>query len=83
MGYQLFKFMLSLLLPEWMRNRQPDQYHFYRRKFTARYRAKKRRLAWLWLAAGMLMLLVPMPSFVISTSLLMTFISFSLLDETP
>ncbi|MEH6577053.1 MAG: hypothetical protein V7731_08230 [Amphritea sp.] len=82
MGYHLFRFMLSLLLPEWMQNRQPDMHHFYRRKFTTQYLAKKKRVVWLWVAAGCLMLLIPLPAFIIGTSLLMTFISFSLLDET-
>jgi len=82
MGFALFRFLLSLWLPDWMQNRQPEKEHFYRRKFTASYRAKKQRVAYLWIGSGLLMLLIPLPSFIITTSLLATFISFSLLDET-
>lgn len=82
MGFELLRFMLTLVLPDWMQNRQPDEAHFYRRKFTRAYRAKKQRVAVLWCGSGLLMLLIPVPAFVITTSLLTTFISFSLLDET-
>ncbi|MCV6610087.1 MAG: hypothetical protein OIF55_04870 [Amphritea sp.] len=82
MGFELIRFYLQLLLPQWMQNREPDKRHFHRRRLTPVYRRKRRKVAALWTAAGLLMLLIQAPSFIISASLLTTFISFSLLDET-
>lgn len=82
MCFYLIRFYLQLLLPQWMQNHEPDTRHFHRRRLTPLYRRKRRKVAALWAAAGVVMLLIPVPSFIISTSLLTTFISFSLLDET-
>ena len=82
MGFELFRFYLFLLLPEWMGSRQPDSRHFFRRKFTSAYRARLRWVRRLWIASGLLMLILPIPPVVITLGLFTTFLSFSLLDET-
>ncbi|GGK61412.1 hypothetical protein [Amphritea balenae] len=81
MGFELLKFLVRLILPDWMQNREPDRAHFYRRKFTGAYRARKQLVTLLWCGSGLLMLLIPVPAFIITTALFTTFISFSLLDE--
>ena len=81
MFWSLIRFYSGFLLPEWMSNRQPDSQHFFRRKFTSQYRARLRRVYWLWLASSCLMLVLPVPAIVIPLALFTTFISFSLLDE--
>ena len=72
----------SCLLPRWTRDHTPDPDHFYRRCFTAKYRAKKRLVRDLWIGAGAVMLLYPVPGFVLIVALLATFTAFTILDET-
>lgn len=76
---KLFK---HLQLP-WMRNRQPDPDHFYRRGFTSDYRARRRRLKELWIGSGLLALVLPEPAFWLILLILSCFISFAFLDEHP
>ncbi|MDO6564917.1 hypothetical protein Q4488_16165 [Amphritea sp. 1_MG-2023] len=81
MGFSLICFYLQLLLPDWMSNRYPDGDHFYRRRFTAAYKARLRWAYRLWLGSALLMLTLPSPPIIIGLGLFTTFISFSLLDE--
>ncbi|RRJ83173.1 hypothetical protein [Aestuariirhabdus litorea] len=70
------------VLPHWMWHEEPDEKHFYHRTFTPRYRAKRRIVRTLWLAAGLLMLCNPVLPFVILIGLPMTLLGFVILDET-
>ncbi|WP_296060718.1 hypothetical protein [uncultured Amphritea sp.] len=82
MGFELIRFYLRLMLPEWMQVTYPDGSHFFRRKFTAAYKARLRWVYRIWIGSGLLMLAIPAPPVVIGLGLFTTFISFSLLDET-
>ncbi|WP_428036381.1 hypothetical protein [Amphritea sp.] len=82
MGFELIRFYLQLLLPEWMHSTHPDGNHFFRRKFTAAYKARLRWVYRIWLGSALLMLAIPAPPVIIGLGLFTTFISFSLLDET-
>lgn len=81
MGFELLRFYLYLLLPDWMRDQHPDSRHFFRRKFTSAYRARLCRVRRIWIGSGLLMLALPSPPVIITLGLFTTFISFSLLDE--
>ncbi|WP_286238016.1 hypothetical protein [Neptuniibacter halophilus] len=77
----LLAFLLMLLAPGWMRDRTPDEKHFYRRFFTRRHRAKRSKAKLLWIAALCLMLFFPYPPLMVALLLFTTFITFSLMDE--
>ena len=70
------------LLPDWTRNCAPDAGHFYRRRFTRRYRAKKRVVRDVWLGSGCVMLLIPVLPFMLALGLATILLSFVILDET-
>jgi len=78
----LMRLFLSRLLPSWMSDKTPEEDHFYRRLFTRKHQAKRALVRKLWIGAGILMVAVQSAPFVIFLSLFVTFISFSLLDET-
>jgi hypothetical protein len=50
---------------------------------SARYLAKKKIVRGLWIATGMLMLAFPLTHFIVTLGLFTTFLSFTILDETP
>lgn len=77
----LFCFALLLLAPAWMRDRTPDENHFYRRFFTAKHRAKKAKAKRLWIGVLLLLLLFPHPPLIVTMLLFTTFLTFCLLDE--
>lgn len=70
-----------LMTPVWMRDKTPDKDHFYRRLFTAKHRAKKNKIKFLWIFVLSLCLVLPSPHVIFALVLLTTFISFSWLDE--
>lgn len=73
--------LLSFIKPDWMASKEPDEKHFYRRTFTRKYRRKRQLVKNLWIASGLVMLAYPLVPFIASLGLFMTFISFSILDE--
>ena len=77
----LVEFSLSLLLPQWMHDQQPDEQHFYRRMFTKKHQKKRSAVKLLWIAMCCIWLVFPYPFLVISSGLFTTFLAFSLMDE--
>ena len=68
--------------PDWLREGRNDYQHYHRRRLTARYLARKRKVKTLWIVAGLVMLLNPRPSFVVLVGLITTFLSLGILDDT-
>lgn len=69
--------------PSWLLSEVPSKKHFHRRRLTGVYHKKQRIVRGLWFAALLLMLAFPLLHLVVPVSLLTTFISFAILDETP
>ena len=84
-GISMFKYFVLfhcwLAAPNWMRDHTPDQDHFYRRLFTAKHKAKRRKVKSIWITALSVLLLFPSPPIIVATLLFTTFLSFSYLDE--
>ncbi len=59
-----------------------DSEHPHYRRFTARYKKKKSLVKSIWIGVGLITLLFPLLHVVFSLTLLTTFVSFSILDET-
>lgn len=68
-------------LLDWLCAGRADYRNFRERREQPGYLARKRRCKNVWIGAGLLMLLHPVPEMVIALGLLAAFISFSLLDE--
>lgn len=81
--HRLLESLERRLLPEWTRDRRPDPDHPSRRRYTGKYRAKRRIVKSLWLGAGCVMLLNPVVPFLAVVGLSTTFLAFVILDETP
>lgn len=77
----LIAFLMTLVLPNWMQDKHPDEQHFYRRKFTSKHRAKRHKVKSLWIGSGLIALLFPLPAVLVTVFLFTTFLSFSLMDE--
>ncbi len=60
-----------------------DATHPRRRRHSARYRAKKKVVRGIWIATSILMLAYPLVPFIVTLGLFTTFLSFTILDETP
>lgn len=75
-------FFIRVFLPAWMADKRPDPNHFYRRCFTARYRAKRSLVKNVWIAAGAIMLCGPTAPMLLIVGLSASLISFIILDET-
>lgn len=73
-------FMRFFLLP-WMKNKTPDEHHFYRRGFTPNYIAKKKKIKDLWIGGSVLALIYPVPAVLTMIALFCCFITFAFLDE--
>lgn len=69
--------------PPWLLSEIPSRSHFHRRRLTRVYRKKQRLVRALWFGALLVMLALPILPLVVAISLFTTFISFSILDETP
>ena len=69
------------LLPAWFFQTQPDAKHFHRRRFTREYRSKQRIVWHLWGGVALLVIVFPIVPIVVSLSLLASFLSFAILDE--
>ena len=70
------------VLPDWVQNCCPDDRHPHRRRFTVRYRRKQGIVKNIWIASGVLMLLLGTPAAMLALALPTTFLSFMILDET-
>lgn len=70
------------LLPAWLFQTQPDAKHFHRRRFTSKYRSKKRIVWNLWGAVALLVIFIPVVPIAVFACLLTSFLSFAILDET-
>lgn len=71
-----------LVLPEWTKDESPDHQHPHKRRFTRRYMRKKGIVKNLWIASGLVMILLATPALVLAIALGTTFLSFVILDET-
>lgn len=67
----------------WMRDKTPDETHFYRRGFTRRYQRRKNRIKDLWIGCSILALFNPIPAFLAILLIFCSFITFAFLDEGP
>lgn len=65
---------------DWLRTGRADLEASHRRRLTPGYRARQRKIKWLWLVAGLMMLLYPELPFVVTVALVATFLSFGILD---
>ena len=74
--------LIAAVNPKWKQDREPDPNHFYRRTLTVRYQAKKKVLHYLWIAVLTTIMINPFIGYAAAITLLMTFFSFSFLDET-
>lgn len=59
-----------------------DDEHPHYRRFTKHYLKKRGLVKNCWIAAGLLALIFPLPHIAVTLTLLTTFVSFSILDET-
>lgn len=59
-----------------------DPNHHYYRRFTQRYKRKQSIVKSLWIAAGLTVAAFPLLHLLIFITMLTTFLSFSILDET-
>lgn len=73
-------FIRFFTLP-WMKDKTPDAQHFYRRGFTPRYIARKKKIRDLWIGGGVIVLSYPVPAVFTIIGLLCCFITFAFLDE--
>jgi hypothetical protein len=71
-----------LLLPHWTRDRSPDRKHPHRRRFTRLYRRKQGIVKNIWIASGLIMIVLATPAMILALTLGTTFLSFVILDET-
>ena len=71
-----------LLLPHWTRDRSPDHNHPHKRRFTRLYRRKQGIVKNLWIASGLVMIVLATPATIMALTLGTTFLSFVILDET-
>jgi hypothetical protein len=74
--------LVDWILPDWVRRRRNDPSHSHGRRFTPRYRKKKEIVRSVWIGSGLMMLVFPALPFIVALSLLTTFLSFVILDET-
>lgn len=74
--------LLEWILPEWVSSRRNDPSHSHGRRFTPCYRKKKDLVRVVWIGSGLKMLAFPVMPFIAVLSLLTTFLSFGILDET-
>ncbi len=78
----LFEKFTSMLLPRNVVKGSADVSHFYRRRRTRAYLAKRNLVKGFWLLAGLVMLIQPIPAVVLAITMFTTFLSFMYLDET-
>ena len=59
-----------------------DDQHPHYRRFSKRYKRKQGVVKNIWIGAGLITLVFPFPHVAVALSLITTFLSFCLLDET-
>ncbi len=73
---------LEWLLPDWASTGCGDPSHSHGRRYTRAYQKKREIVKSVWIGSGLLMLVFPVLPLVAALSLLTTFLSFVILDET-
>lgn len=73
---------VECILPDWVSERRSDPRHSHGRRYTRRYRKKQEIVKSVWIGSGVMMLAFPALPFIVALSLLTTFLSFVILDET-
>lgn len=64
-------------------NRQPDPGHAHRRRFTRKYQRKRSIVKSVWIASGLLTIILGATvELIIAVGMTTTFIAFCILDET-
>jgi hypothetical protein len=76
------KWLCRLLLPSWTGDQSPDRDHPHKRRFTRVYRRKKGIVRDLWIASGLVMILLATPAIALAIAMGTAFLSFVILDET-
>ena len=74
--------LIERILPSWAMCTEPDPLHSHARRYTTKYRRKQNMVKNLWIGMGVVMIALPSLSFIAALSLLTTFVSFIILDET-
>ncbi|MFE8071685.1 hypothetical protein QQM79_11565 [Marinobacteraceae bacterium S3BR75-40.1] len=74
--------LLLLPIPHYVFDRRPDSSHHSLRRNTSSYRQRKDRARCIWLAFAVILFFFPLLPVLVGGSLLSTFLSFCLLDET-
>ena len=70
-------------IPAWLRAGRRDLELAHARRLTPRYRAKQTIVRQFWMGASLVTLIQPVLPFAPIVGLFTTFVSFSILDETP
>lgn len=73
---------MEWILPDWASRARSDPTHSHGRRFTRRYRKKREIVKSVWIGSGLVMLAFPALPLIAALSLLTTFVSFLILDET-
>ena len=73
---------LEWFMPDWAMKTCPDPTHSHARRLTTSYKKKQAIVKNLWIGSGLLMLLIGLLPYLVAATLLTTFISFVILDET-
>ena len=75
-------YIASLLKPEQQNQLRADPEHYHLRRYTKKYRRKQHIVKMLWIGSGGLMLILQSAPGILALSLLVTFVSLMILDET-
>lgn len=79
------KLVLLKLMPAWYQKDFLDERkatkHAHYRRFSRKYRARRKLVRTLWTGTGCLMLLFPTPPIVVGAVIFSTCLSFAILDE--
>lgn len=69
------------LLPDWINDQSPDEYHPHKRRFTHAYRRKRSIVKSVWICSGLVMAWQASLALIVTLALGTTFLSFVILDE--
>ena len=76
---------ISRIMPSWYQkdffDPSSESKHAHFRRFSGRYKAKRRLVKTLWTGTGFLMLIFPTPPILVGGVLFSTCLSFAILDE--
>ena len=79
---KLLSWLAKLFLPKWMTRAEGEPEHFHGRRFTSKYRKKRRIVFCLWVLVAGVALAEPGPQFLLGLCLFTIFLSLAILDET-